>query len=85
VQAPGGSEEGAPGRRGRARGCSRGGGAAEARLHMVSERVHIPWCCEGGRPPLFRDGSLCGVCAGGDAAEWWTPYAGADSQVWHCI
>ena len=85
VQAPGGSEEGAPARRGRAPGCSGGGEVAEARLHMVSERVHIPWCCQGQRPRLFRHGSPCRVCASRDAAEWSTPHAGADSQVWHCI
>ena len=85
VQAPGGSEEGAPARRGRALGCSGGGEVAEARLHMVSERVHIPWCCQGQRPRLFRHGSPCRVCVARDAAEWWMPHAGADSQVWHCI
>lgn len=85
MQAPGGSEEGTRGRRGRARGGSRGGGTAETRLHMVSERVRFPWFSKGRWAPLLCDGSLCGVCAGRDAAKWWTAHTGADSQVWHCI
>uniref|UniRef100_A0A0A9CNN7 Uncharacterized protein n=1 Tax=Arundo donax TaxID=35708 RepID=A0A0A9CNN7_ARUDO len=82
VQAPGGREEGACGCGGRARGCSGRGGAAQARLHMVPERVHLPWCRTDRRAPLLCDGSLRGVCADGDAAKWWTPHFGADSQVW---
>jgi hypothetical protein len=84
VQTPGGGEEGAYPSGGRARGSPGGGGTAQARLLMVPKRVHLPWRHQGWRSPLLCDGSVRGVGAGGNAAGWWTPYVGADTQVWHC-
>jgi hypothetical protein len=81
VQTPGGCEEGARSSGGRAGWSPGGGGTAQACLLMVPKCVHLPWRCQGWRAPLLCDGSLRGVGGYGDAAEWWAPHVGADTQV----